>query len=249
MIKKLEYNQIMPTIKFTDEHLSVIQRALEVYSRLRSGQIKIAMEEAYYDYDLSWEEADSIEKFVRKIIFPEPPQLFYDGYGGYYDQYGNTYDEAGPRINEQTWEDKCREKRPQLNGSNSYFGVTSKEMIENGGTLAYEILSTIRQYIRLKQNDGYVDGSTWSRDPLHLTNVPLPDIVGFEKEKIFPIKGKAIVAKLEAMEKSKDYNKLWDMVGEYLENKYPELDRYDQARIEKEDNHFVVIAKGATKKK
>lgn len=242
-------NKPMTTIKFTDEHLSIIARAMEIYSRLRAGQIKIAMEEAYPDYMLSYEECENIEQHVRNIIYPKPPQLFYDGHGGYYDQYDNTYDESGNRTNEESYEDRMRATRPQMNGQNAYFGIASKEMIDSGGTLAYEILSTLRQYINLKQNDGYYNRSTWSCDPLNLTTIPLPEIVGFEKEKRFPIKGKAIVSKLESMVENQKFDDLWDTIGKYLTKKYPELESYSAAKIEKEDNHFVVIAQGATKKK
>lgn len=235
----------MTKISFTDEHLRTILTALEVYSRLRAGQIKIAVDEAFRDYDLSYEESESIEKFVRNILFPEPPQLYYDGHGGYYDQYDNNYDENRNLIGELSYADKVRQKRPHLGGG--YYGVTNEKMKD--GQIAYEIYSTIRQYVALRENDGYYEIYTNYRDPLKVTEVPLPEIEGFSKEKKFPIKGKAIVNKLKKAEDTKDYSKVWDIVGEYLGRHYPELEGYDQARIETEDNHYVVLVKGARRKK
>jgi pyruvate/2-oxoacid:ferredoxin oxidoreductase alpha subunit len=121
-------------------------------------------------------------------------------------------------------------------------------MIEGGGTLAYEIYSTLRQYVSLKNNDGYEGNGVNYRDPLQITKVPLPVIEGFAAEKRFPIKGKTIVNKLDKAHETKDYMKVWQVVGEYVERKYPELVGYSQARIEREDNHYVMIAKGARKK-
>jgi hypothetical protein len=239
----------MTKISFTDEHLKIILRALEVYSRLRSGQIKIAIEQAYSDYWISYDESDSIEKFVRKIIFPEPPILNYDGHGGYIDQYGNTYDESGNRDTEYTLEEKYRIKRPKNLGNNSYYGVGSKEMNESGGTLSYEILSLIRQYIALKENDGYTDTGTHFQDPLHLTNVPLPVIDDFSKEKVFELRGKALVNKLNKLEDSKNFVEFWEHVNNYLKKKYPELGEWDQAKAERQETKYLIKIKGARKNK
>jgi hypothetical protein len=236
----------MTKIEFTDEHLRVMMTALEVYSRLRAGQIRIAIDEAFRDMHLSWKELESIEEFVRDILYPKPVELKYDGHGGYYDQYGCTYDENGVRDTEVTLEEKERLKRSQLHGN---YGVCHEEMIKSGGTLAYEIYSTLRQYVSLKNNDGYEGVGVNYRSPLQITEVTLPVIEGFTAEKHFPIKGKSIVDKLDKAQETKDYSKVWEVVGEYLKRKYPELEGYSQARIEKEENHYVVIVKGARKKK
>lgn len=237
----------MTKIEFTDEHLQVMMIALEVYSRLRAGQIRIAMDEAFRDMSLSWKELESIEEFVRDILYPKPPELKYDGHGGYYDQYGRTYGEDGEMDDSQiSWEDKERLKRSELHGN---YGVCHEEMIKSGGTLAYEIYSTLRQYVSLRNNDGWEGMGVNYRDPLQITNIPLPVIGGFSTEKRFPIKDKKTVVKLEnAIELHKDFSKCWEIVGEYLKNKYPELDGYSQARIEREKDYYVVLAKGARKR-
>ena len=236
----------MTKIEFADEHLRVMMTALEVYSRLRAGQIRIAIDEAFRDVGLGWNELESIEKSVRGILYPEPPELKYDGHGHYYDQYGCTYDENGVRDTEVTWEEKERLKRGHLRGN---FGVLHEEMIRGGGTLAYEIYSTLRQYVSLKNNDGWEGDGVSYCSPLHITKVPLPVIEGFSTDKRFVIKGKAIVNKLDKAHETKNYMKVWQVVGEYIERKYPEIGGYSEARIEKEDNHYVMIVKGARKKK
>lgn len=205
------------------------------------------MDEAFWDYALSWEESESIDRFVKSIVFPAPPELKYDGHGGYWDQYGNTYGEDGERDTEITWQEKCRSQRPHLQG-NAAFGVAHEEMKKSGGTLAYEIYSTIRQYVALKNNDGYHGRGTDFRDPLELTGVKLPAIEGFVDEKRFMIKGKAIVNKLLKYEESKDWNKYWETIDTHLKKKHPELGGWSQARVEKEGSYYVVILKGATKK-
>lgn len=58
----------MNNVKLSDKHLNVIAKALEVYYRMRSGQIGIALDVAY-NYSLSWEEKDALETIVKLIAF------------------------------------------------------------------------------------------------------------------------------------------------------------------------------------
>jgi hypothetical protein len=57
------------SIEFDRKHLSVLTTALEVYSRLRSGQIKVAMDSAFEDKELTYEDGQVLESFVRTIVF------------------------------------------------------------------------------------------------------------------------------------------------------------------------------------
>lgn len=57
------------SIEFDRKHLPVLTTALEVYSRLRSGQIKIAMDSAFEDKELTYEDGQVLESFVRTIVF------------------------------------------------------------------------------------------------------------------------------------------------------------------------------------
>jgi hypothetical protein len=57
------------TIQFDEEHLQTIATAMEVYSRLRSGQIKFAFDAAFCDKDLTYSDSEAIESFVRTFVF------------------------------------------------------------------------------------------------------------------------------------------------------------------------------------
>jgi hypothetical protein len=56
-------------IQFDEEHLHTIATAMEVYSRLRSGQIKFAFDAAFCDKNLTYEDGEAIESFVRTLVF------------------------------------------------------------------------------------------------------------------------------------------------------------------------------------
>ena len=58
------------TVEFQEEHISVIIRALEVYQRLRLGQVDYALSEAF-DWRLDYDQKQAIHNFARKILFPE----------------------------------------------------------------------------------------------------------------------------------------------------------------------------------
>ena len=60
------------TVKLTDKHLAVISTALEVYYRLKSGQINIALDEAF-SYSIDREELNDIEKIIRKSTHKDLP--------------------------------------------------------------------------------------------------------------------------------------------------------------------------------
>lgn len=57
------------TIQFDEEHLNTLVTAMEVYSRLRAGQIKFAFDAAHSDKGLTYEDGETIESFVRAIVF------------------------------------------------------------------------------------------------------------------------------------------------------------------------------------
>ena len=65
------------TVKLTDKHLAVINTALEVYYRLKSGQINIALDEAF-SYSIDREDAEIIELMIRKTAHKNlPPSAAY----------------------------------------------------------------------------------------------------------------------------------------------------------------------------
>jgi len=63
------------SIEFDENHLSTIVTALEVYSRLRSGQIKFAMDAAFRDKELTYADGEVIESFIRTIVFHKDDEL------------------------------------------------------------------------------------------------------------------------------------------------------------------------------
>jgi hypothetical protein len=65
--KKPESKKV--SIEFDEKHLTTLTTALEVYSRLRSGQIKFAMDAAFRDKGLTYEDGEVIESFIRTIVF------------------------------------------------------------------------------------------------------------------------------------------------------------------------------------
>ena len=71
--KNIESKKV--SIEFDERHLSTITTALEVYTRLRSGQIKFAMDAAFWDKDLTYEDGQVLESIVRTIIFYKEKEL------------------------------------------------------------------------------------------------------------------------------------------------------------------------------
>ena len=65
--KKTESKKV--SIEFDEKHLGTLATALEVYSRLRSGQIKFAMDTAFWDKELTYQDSEVLESIVRTIVF------------------------------------------------------------------------------------------------------------------------------------------------------------------------------------
>jgi hypothetical protein len=53
------------TITFTDKHLTVIQAALEAYSRARMGQFGDWLDETFREHLIHWDTRQEIEYFIR----------------------------------------------------------------------------------------------------------------------------------------------------------------------------------------
>ena len=56
------------TVEFQDEHIPTILKALEVFQRLKLGQIDIALDEAF-GYSLAYEDKQEIHNCARKHLF------------------------------------------------------------------------------------------------------------------------------------------------------------------------------------
>lgn len=159
----------MNDVKLSDNHLRVINRALEVYYRMRSGQIGIALDSAY-DHLIDYDHRDLIEKMVRTLVI-------------------NDKSLSSPGASYEFNNDKIGDAR-----------------------IAYEIQSTFRQYLAVKNNDGYFDYSTVDfRDPLKASDEPLPEIVNFVKyiDHLFtPEQSK----KINQLHNKKKYKEAWDYI-------------------------------------
>lgn len=69
--KHYEENVRQPVVvELQEEHISVINRALEVYQRLKMGQIKSAFDEAF-DFPIDYDDAIAMERFVRSFLFKD----------------------------------------------------------------------------------------------------------------------------------------------------------------------------------
>jgi hypothetical protein len=210
----------MTKINFSDAHLQVIEQALEIFTRLRLGQFDTAIDEAFPDALLSWDEKQKILWLLRTIVMPKPPVLRYDGHGCYLDQYGNAYDENKELLDPLSYDMKGLLDRANKigisGGLNSSWGICNEKV--GNGQLAYEIRQTIRQYLAVKKNDGYFSHMYVSYDdPLKITGEPLPIIEGFEKEKIFAVEDGQInrqLNKLFKLKKDDKWPKMWKLIEE-----------------------------------
>ncbi len=228
------------SIEFDKRHLFVLISALETYSRLQSGQIKMAMDEVYWDRGLTYDEGQHIENTIRYHAFPPNAKREYDGNGGFYDQYNNEYDESGEIVKEsEDWKNK--KIRPHLDHPNSSFGVGCKEMIR--GTIAWEIKKAIEEYLNYHRNDGYRDMGVDGDGVLNISRIPnakvLDPIHGYWKpQKQFRIPQR-YQDKIDKLIKNKDYKPVWEVVDKAFKNK--PLPKGSSYRIEEVSGTYYVI--------
>lgn len=228
------------SIEFDKRHLFVLISALETYSRLQSGQIKMAMDEVYWDRGLTYDEGQHIENTIRYHAFPPNANREYDGHGGFYDQYNNVYNESGEIVKEsEDWKNK--KIRPHLDHPNSSFGVGCKEMIR--GTIAWEIKKAIEEYLHYERNDGYRDMGVDGDGVLNISRIPnakvLDPIHGYWKpQKEFRIPQR-YQEKVSKAIKNKEYNQAWDLVYKAFE-KNP-LPKGNMSKIEEVSGTYYVI--------
>ena len=108
----------MYTIKLNTEQLYLIQQSLEVMSRLKSGQISIAMSEAYPQ--LSWDDREDIEKEVRSKVFPELSPNSYYGVGSKIEEISDCFDMIQVIRHRLSWDRLAAEgkDKPDFYGRN-----------------------------------------------------------------------------------------------------------------------------------
>jgi hypothetical protein len=247
MKKKKETPQKV-ILELDEKHLPTLVNALETYSRLRSGQIKMALDAVYWDANLTYEECQYIENAVRYVVFPRNIQRDYDcDYKEYHDQYGNEYDENGNIVEEsEDW--KRKKDRHHLNSSNCSFGVNCKE--HGDGTEAWIIKKVLDQYLHYKWNDGYrnvmdVSGDG-ARDWFGSKDIVHPKILNFDPSKTFPLP-KRYWGALDSFYEKKDFMAMWDIVDKSFKKK--PLPKGSSSEIKKVDDEWVVIVKEPYKMK
>jgi hypothetical protein len=228
-------------IEFDEKHLPTLINALETYSRLRSGQIKIALDAVYWDANLAYDESLHIENVIRYHAFPSKPIRQYDGHGGFYDQYNNEYDEKG-NLTKVSEEWRRKKDRHHLDHSNESFGVNCKE--HGDGTEAWVIKKVLDQYLHYKRNDGYrrimdVSGDGVG-DWFGSKNIEHPKILNFDPSKAFSIP-KRYWNTLDKNMEAKNFNAMWECVDKVFKNK--PLPKGSSSQIKKVEDKWVVIVK------
>jgi hypothetical protein len=189
-------------IHLTDKQIQVIITALSCYCRLRSGQIGIAMDEAYRDKDISYDERDEIETKVREVVFGQPKSYVANNSRGC----GGDDDSGCPTLKERLEEEKPA-KKAEFNHPHSYYGFSSPELKD--GSLAFEIEKTLTEYLSVKNNEGYWGSGCNFNGPLRTTKEPLPIIEGFPDYRDFPLT-LAQTKKILPHYHKNDYKKMWE---------------------------------------
>jgi hypothetical protein len=240
MKKKKETSQKV-LLELDEKHLPTLVNALETYSRLRSGQIKMALDAVYWDADLTYEEGQYIENAIRYVVFPPNCVREYDGHGGFYDRYDNVYDEVGNLV-EESEEWKRKKNRHHLDHPNTSFGVNCKE--HGDGTEAWVIKKVLDQYLHYKRNDGYRRMSDVSGDGAMewagSKDIEHPKILNFDPSKTFPLP-KRYWPTLDFLYEKKDYCAMWQCVDKAFKKK--PLPKGSSSEIKKADDKWVVIVK------
>jgi len=236
-MKKAKTKKVV--IEFDENHLPTLAAALETYSRLKSGQIKHAIDTVYTDRNISYEEGLHIEYVIRDAAFPANPQRNYDGHGVFYDQYDNVYDEGGSLVTEnEKWNRK--KNSPHLDHPNISFGVGCPEMKD--GTVAFEIKKTIEEYLHYNRNSGFRQISDVSGDGAwQISNVPLPCILDdnltrWKPEKHFRIPKKYQESLRQAI-KNKEFTKAWEIVNK----SFKVLPKGTKSKIEEFDGTYHLV--------
>lgn len=193
-------------LKLTHEQLATVQIALEVYGRLRSGQIDYAFNCAFPEVNLDYCETTNINSFVRKIILPDKPILTVDNHGKYTDQYGLSYDQDGFRDTPVLHDETARKSRAS---ACEFTGYKDKDV-------AFNIMCCIRQYGAVNANDGYFDFTSVAFDDANVCTNGTPSIVGFTKTKTFPIKSKHLTGKIKQHISNKNLDSAWKEVDNYF---------------------------------
>ena len=212
------------SVKLSDCHLQLIGNALEVYYRLRSGQIGMAMEEVYKDKALSLEEIDSINSFVRDIVFPSKEKF-----------------ENLSEFDKKSYPNNKAIKRSPLESGQS-FGVGNKEI--GDANIAWEVRQTFRQFLAVQDNTGLFNPMfNVFDDPLKVSDEPLPEIVGFNKSKQFYIEDPEVNIEIHKNVLKSLYENAWQCITEYFQDSLPKGESSRICYDDKNGKYYVEVKK------
>jgi hypothetical protein len=165
-------------------------------------------------------------------------------------QFGTMIDEIFP-ANKLAWEnrdeiEKFLKARLMSELNSGYHGIHSKA-VRDDAKIAFEIRQSIRQYLAVKNNDGYFDHTfvTYDDPPL-ASKEPLPEIVDFVKHKDFVIDDPKIVKKLDRLFNQKKYKEMWDIVKE--QDFYKQTDGSEWQILPQENKTFILRVNKPSKK-
>jgi hypothetical protein len=212
------------TVKLTLKHLKLIRDAVEMYSRLRSGQIDTALDIVYLDKFLCPEEKQLISSVVIDTVFPSKRKF----------ENISEFDKNSYPIN-------LAIKRPALEGT-QFFSVSSKE-IGRGG-MAYEIQKTLDQFLAVHFNNGFFNPVFRQfDDPCKVSDEPLPEIVGFKKTKEFYIEDPEINLEIHKNFLNKLPEKVWKIVDEYFQGSLPQGESSQICYDNSSSKYYVEVRK------
>jgi hypothetical protein len=96
----------------------------------------------------------------------------------------------------------------------------------SGGEEAYEIAKVLRQYLAYERNDGYAGYGVDFNGPCKYSDIPLPEIIGFDTRKFFQAP-KKIQKTLQDLYDTKQYRECFDLI----EKKWKTLPKGSKMKI------------------
>lgn len=196
-------------VEIDDKALQIISSALEIYTRMQTGQFKIALEEAFPKkcWDVDYEDLNRLEHEIQKLVIPDlvdsPPKE--RDCGDIDDDGCATY-----------------KKEPVTFPRNKYYGIFQTD--EDNQT-AWSIKKAIDEYLSVKSNDGYYDMGVNFQGPIYPCESfrLLDESWSYKEFHIFEDQDKirSMMERVTGADSQLGWTKVWDYVDEI----YPKEDR------------------------
>lgn len=207
-------------VEIDDKALQIISSALEIYSRMQTGQFRIALEEAFPDqcWAIDFEDLNRQEHEIQKLLIPdlvdEPLKER---------NCGDLDDEGCSTI----------KKEPLTHPRNKYYGIIQTN--EDSQT-AWSIKKVIDEYLSVKGNDGYYGMGVNFQGPIKPCECfrLIDNSWSYKDFDIFKDQ-KPIRSMMEKV-RDTDHQLGWTEVWEYVDEIYPKEERpfwsYDSMSIQ-----------------